>query len=429
MEDFSEKQKPLSAEEAFKEADRCLSCPKPRCREFGCPAKIDIPSFIKCLKKRDIDGAYRIIMEYTNLSPICSRVCDYADQCIGNCILNFKKQPIPIGHLERFVQDNKTTELTPVSHFSQERVAVIGSGPAGISCALELVKHGVHAVVYEKEKHLGGILSYGIPEYRLPKALVKEYIDFTKRMGVEYKTEQKVSIEELKKTYDKVFVGCGLGLYKAMHIPGEEGQGVYKAGDFLKAVNLKEGYQEGAGITLKGVTYVVGAGNVAMDCCRTSIRVGSEKTYVVYRRSIEEAPASKEEIADAISEGVVFNFLHNPVEVLLKDGHVTGIRCEVMKLGEPDESGRRKPEGTGVFENYPCDNFILAIGQNPDTDFTEHLGLTTNHGYIVSADGITTSDPQIYAGGDVVRGADTVVRAMVDGKMAAQKILAELKIE
>jgi glutamate synthase (NADPH/NADH) small chain len=425
MEDFKEKATILSTEDAFKEADRCLSCPKPRCRELGCPAQIDIPSFIKCLKKRDVDAAYRIIMEYTNLSPICSRVCDYEKQCIGACILNFKKQPIPVGHLERYVQDHKTTELTPCAHFSDQKVAIIGAGPAGISCALELVKNGVHAVVYEKEKHLGGVLAYGIPEYRLPKNVVEEYIAFTKRMGVEYHTKAKVDLAELKKNYDKVFLACGLGQYKSMHIPGEEGIGVYKAGDFLRAVNLKEGYHEGKGIALKGITYVVGAGNVAMDSCRTSLRVGSEKTYIVYRRSIEEAPASKEEIKDAMDEGVIFNFLHNPVEILLKEGKVCAVKCEVMALGEPDESGRKKPVGTGTFETYPCDNVILAIGQNPDSDFTEHLGLATNHGYIVSEDGLSTNDSQVLVGGDIVRGADTVVHAMVDGKKAAQKMLAE----
>jgi glutamate synthase (NADPH/NADH) small chain len=425
MEDFKEKATILSTEEAYKEADRCLSCVKPRCRELGCPAQIDIPSFIKCLKKRDVDAAYRIIMEYTNLPPICSRVCDYEKQCIGACILNFKKQPIPVGHLERYVQDHKTVELTPCSNFGKTKVAIIGAGPAGISCALELVKNGVHAVVYEKEKHLGGVLAYGIPEYRLPKAVLEDYLAFTKRMGVDYRTEQNVDIQELKKDYDKVFLACGLGQYKSMHIPGEEGLGVYKAGDFLKAVNLKEGYHEGEGVALKGITYVVGAGNVAMDSCRTSLRVGSDKTYIVYRRSLEEAPASKAEIKDAMDEGVIFNFLHNPVEILLKDGRVNAIKCEVMELGAPDESGRKKPVGTGVYETYPCDNVILAIGQNPDSAFTEHLGLTTDHGYVVSSDGLTTNDPQILVGGDIVRGADTVVHAMVDGKKAAQKILAE----
>src|SRR5574344_1042978 len=414
MEDFKEIATILSTEDAFKEADRCLSCPKPRCRELGCPAQIDIPSFIKCLKKRDIDGAYRIIMEYSNLSPICSRVCDYSKQCIGACILNFKKQPIPVGHLERFVQDNKTTELTPCEHFLSYHVAIIGAGPSGISCALELVKNGVHATVYEKEKHLGGILAYGIPEYRLPKAAVENYIAFTKRMGVRYVTEAKVSVSELKKSYEKIFVGCGLSEYKSLHIPGEEAEGVYQAGPFLKAVNEKVSYGEGAGVSLKGITYVVGAGNVAMDCCRTSLRLGAEKTYIVYRRSLEEAPASKDEIKDAQEEGVLFNFLHNPTEIIVQDGHIRAIKCEVMKLGEPDESGRKKPEGTGVYETYPCDNLILAIGQGPDTRFTESLGVETNHGYIVSPDGVSTSDPAIYSGGDVVRGADTVVRAMVD---------------
>lgn len=427
MDKFQEVSSTLTPDAAFKEAQRCLSCPKPRCRELGCPAQIDIPAFIKCLKTQDIDGAYRILMEYTNLSPICSRVCDYEKQCIGNCILNFKKMPIQIGPLERFVQDNKTEELKPCANFLPAKIAVVGSGPAGISCALELVKNGIHATVYEKEKHLGGILVYGIPEYRLPKKIVEDYLDFTKRMGVEYRTGVSPNIEDLLKDYDMVFIGCGLGKYKAMHIPGEEGIGVYQAGDFLKKINYQVSYHEGEGIALKGITYVVGAGNVAMDCCRTSVRVGSEKTFIVYRRSLEEAPASKEEINDAMKEGVVFNFLHNPVEILLKDNQVTAVKCEVMKLGEPDESGRRRPEGTGVYETYPCDNIIMAIGQNPDTAYTESLGLTTDHGYIVSSDGITTSNPKILAGGDVVRGADTVVRSMVDGKKAAQKILSIYK--
>ena len=427
MEDFKEKQRPLSQEAAFREADRCLSCVKPRCRELGCPAAIDIPSFIKCLKNRDIDGAYRIIMEYTNLSPVCSRVCDYQKQCVGTCILNFKKDPIAVGHLERFVQDNKTTELIPCAHFSSHRVAVIGSGPAGISCALELVKNGVHATVYEKEKHLGGILAYGIPEFRMPKAELERYLAFTKRMGVEYLTEQNAAISELKKHFEKLFIACGLSEYKSLHIPGEEGKGVYKAGPFLKTVNEKISYGEGEGISLRGITYVVGAGNVAMDCCRTSLRLGAEKTHVVYRRSLEEAPASKDELKEAQDEGVIFDFLHNPVEILLTDHRVSGIKCEIMKLGEPDESGRKRPEGTGIYETYLCDNVILAIGQEPNAAFIESLGLNTNHGHIVSGDGVSTSDPDIYAGGDVVRGADTVVRAMVDGKRAAQKILSDLQ--
>lgn len=426
MSDFQEVCPTISPEEANAEADRCLSCPKPRCRELGCPAQIDIPSFIKCLKKRDVDAAYRIIMDYTNLSPICSRVCDYGKQCMGSCILNFKKMPIKIGYLERYVQDRKSIELTPCEHFSDHKVAVIGSGPAGISCALELVKNGVHAVVFEREKHLGGILTYGIPEYRLPKAVVKDYIDFTRRMGVEYHPETEADPQALLQEYDAVFVGCGLALYKAMHIPGEDGAGVYNAGAFLKAVNEHVAFGEGEGVTLKGITYVVGAGNVAMDCCRTSVRVGSEKTFIVYRRSLEEAPASKDEINDAQKEGVIFNFLHNPVEAIHENGKLVAIKCEVMKLGEPDASGRRRPEGTGVYETYPCDNLIMAIGQNPETAFTEKLGVTLNNGYIVSSDGISTSNPRLYAGGDIVRGADTVVRSMVDGKKAAQKILADL---
>lgn len=427
MVDFKDVSTPLTPAEAFKEAGRCLSCPKPRCRLLGCPAGIDIPGFIKCLKVNDVEGAYKILMEYSNLSPICSRICDHEKQCVGACILNFKKQPIAIGALERFVQDNKKGELEPVKEWSSHSVGILGSGPAGISCALELVKHGIHAEVYEKEKYLGGILSYGIPEYRLPKKVVEDYLAFTKRMGVVYHTESKPSVEELLAKHDFVFLGIGLGKYKSMGIPGEMGKGVLSAGDFLKEVNLAEAYHEGQGVHLEGITYVVGGGNVAMDACRTSVRVGSKETHIVYRRSLEEAPAAKAEIADAQKEGVIFNFLHNPVEVILSEGKVTAIKCEVMVLGEPDASGRRSPVGTGTYETYPCDNLIMAIGQGPAYYFADSLGLTTNHGYLVCPDGVTTSNPKIYAGGDIVRGADTVVRAMGDGKLAASKMIERLE--
>lgn len=427
MLDFKEVGHTLTKEEAFLEAKKCLTCPRPRCNMLGCPAQLPIPQFIKCLKEEDINGAYRLIMEKSNLSPVCCRVCDHRKQCQGSCVLGIKKEPVKIGALERFVQDNKTVELTPVETFKDVHVAIIGSGPAGISCALELVKNGIHATVYEKEPHLGGVMSYGIPEYRLPKKLLNDYIDFTKRMGVQYLVNQKVTVSELLEKYDRVFVACGLGKYKSLRIPGEDAQGVYGAGDFLKAVNMKVSYNEGPGVTLSGTTYVVGAGNVAMDCCRTSQRVGSDRTVVVYRRSLSEAPASKDELDDAMAEGVEFNFLHNPVEVITKDGKVTGLKCEKMILGEPDESGRRSPVGSGEYEVFECDNVIVAIGQSPDRNFTETIGVDLNYGYIVSEDGITTSHPQILAGGDIVRGADTVVRSMVDGKAAANKIIEEFK--
>lgn len=431
MLDFKETTNTYSKEEAINEAKRCLNCKVPFCKKNGCPAGLRINEFIAKIKDEEIDEAYKIIMDGTNLSPICSRVCDHYKQCIGNCIRNKMKtnDPIHVGQLERFVMDNKTIELEPVKEFTNYKVAIIGSGPAGLSCALELAKSGIHSTIFEKEAHAGGVLAYGIPEYRLPKKFLNEHIEFIKRMGVEIVLNHKeeYSIEKLKEEgYSKLFIACGLGKYKTMHIPGEDLEGYVDAGTFLKKVNLHESYNIGDGYPLKGITYVVGAGNVAMDCCRTSQRVGSSETIVVYRRSLEEAPASGEEIKDAMNEGVKFNFLHNPVEIIGENGHIKAIKCEKMELGEPDSSGRRSPQGTGEFEIYPCDNVIMAIGQSPDSKFLEKLDLNLNHGYIEGKDDIYTSNDFILAGGDIVRGADTVVRAMVDGKNAGKAIIKEL---
>ena len=428
MLEFKETTKTYTKEEALEEAKRCLNCKKPFCQN-GCPAHLRTNEFIQAIKNDDLALAYKLIMEGTNLSPICSRVCNHYDQCIGNCILNkAKKEPIKVGYLERYVLDNYQGELEQEMLRRDVKIGIIGSGPAGLSCALELVKNGVEAHVYEKDEHLGGILSYGIPEYRLPKALVNKYIDFLKRMGVKFYNNNPKTVEELKKAgYNKVFVGCGLGKYNKMRIPGEDLDGVIDGGTFLRKVNLKEGFNEGEGYKLEGITYVVGAGNVAMDCARCSQRVGSNQTVVVYRRTLDEAPASKEEIRDAKEEGVLFNFLHNPVEVIGENGKVKAIKCEIMELGEEDSSGRRRPVGTGKYETFECDNVLVAIGQSPDDSLNEVFSLNTDHGYIVSSDGISTSDEDVLAGGDIVRGADTVVGAMVDGKNAAKKILELLK--
>lgn len=425
---FEETTKTISKEEALKHANLCLNCKVPFCKKNGCPAGLRINEFITCIKNDDINGAYLILMDGTNLSPICSRVCDHKKQCIGNCVRNKMKtqDPVGVGHLERYVMENKTIELEKSKNFLNKKVAIIGSGPAGISCALELVKNGVHATVYEREHHLGGVMSYGIPEYRLPKKLLNEHIEFTKRMGVEYITDKEVIPLELLNDYDFVFIGCGLGKYKKLRIQGEDANGVYSAGDFLKKVNLKQSYNEGDGVTLEGTTFVVGAGNVAMDCARTSQRVGSSKTVVVYRRSEEEAPASLDEIKEAKEEGVVFNFLYNPVEIITNNDKVVGIKCEKMNLAEPDQSGRRSPVGSGEYKTFNCDNVIVAIGQSPDISITKRFGIDLNHGYIKSEDGILTSSERILAGGDIVRGADTVVRSMVDGKKAAQIIISKL---
>ena len=428
MLDFKETTKTYTKEEALAEAQRCLNCKKPFC-QAGCPAHLRTNEFIQAVKNDDLKLAYELIMEGTNLSPICSRVCNHYDQCIGNCVLNrVKKNPVKVGYIERYVQDNYDGSLEPVKLKEGIKVGIIGSGPAGLSCALELVKNGIEAHVYEKDSHLGGVLAYGIPEYRLPKKIVNKHIEFLKKMGVKFFPNTKKTVEELKSEgYNKVFVGCGLGSYNKMRIPGEDLENVIDGGTFLRKINLKEGYNEGEGVSLSGITYVVGAGNVAMDCCRSSQRVGSSKTVVVYRRTLEEAPASDEEINDAKNEGVEFNFLHNPVEVIGENGKVKALKCEIMELGEEDSSGRRRPVGTGKYETFECDNVLVAIGQSPDKELANVFNLETDHGYIVSKDGVLTSDEFVLAGGDIVRGADTVVGAMVDGKNAAKKIIELFK--
>ncbi len=428
---FEEVNKTLTRDEAFKEAKRCLSCKKPRC-VTGCPASLPIPEFIAKLKEEDIDGAYELILTKSNFSPICSRVCAHEKQCIGNCVLNAKNAPINVGGLERFVNDNKTIKLEKCDHFEDYKVAIIGAGPAGLSCAMELVKNGIHATVFEKEKHAGGVVSYGIPEYRLPKDILENHIETLKALGVEFKFNSdmsNVTIDELKaQGFNKVFVSIGLTGSKKMRVPNEDAIGVYDANQLLRKVNAFVSYNEGESVTLTGKTIVVGAGNVAMDAARTSKRISEDEVLVVYRRTLEEAPASKVELHEAIEEGVKFQFLTNPVEVIADENNkVKALKCEKMILGEPDKTGRPAPVGSGEYETIECSNIIVAIGQDPVKEFTLKNKIeTVPAGYIIATEDETTVT-DVYAGGDIVRGADTVVRSMVDGKRVAQKIISIVK--
>ncbi|MGM9971173.1 MAG: FAD-dependent oxidoreductase [Anaeroplasmataceae bacterium] len=430
---FEEVTKTMTKEEAIKEASRCLNCKKPMCRT-GCPAGLPIPDFIQAIKNDDLDLAYELINTMTNLSPICSRVCAHEKQCIGNCIRNKMKtqDPINVGGLERYVGDNaKYRPAKPTKFRDDFKVAIIGAGPAGLSCALELAKNGIKSTVFERMPYAGGVTAYGIPEYRLPKTVLNNHIDYIKSMGVEFKfnTDMKdTTVEALKKEgYNKIFVSVGLTKSKAMRIPGEDAAGVIDANTLLKNVNNYVSYGIGEEVKLTGRTIVVGAGNVAMDACRTAVRIGDgSEVMIVYRRSLEEAPASKIELKEALEEGVKFNFLTNPVEVIKDEtGHIKALKVEKMELGEPDESGRRSPIGTGIIEELECNNFIVAIGQSPAKDFIEVNNINSDHGYIVASDDKTSLE-DVYAGGDIVRGADTVVRSMVDGKRVALDIVSKL---
>ncbi len=407
-------------EEAWIEADRCLSCKNPMC-EKGCPTSMRIRDFIKEIKNRDLSKAYDIIHSCSSLPYICSIVCPHENQCQGHCILGIKGKPIACGSLERYVVEN-VKKPEKIETKSSKKVAVIGAGPAGISCAKELAKHGVQVEIYEATSYFGGVLSYGIPSYRLEYPMVQRIKEELDDLGVKviYNRPLKESeIIELKKTYDAVFISIGLTKVKKLAIPNENLKGVYDALDFLKMVNDAVKFKTGSLPKLDGTTIIIGAGNVAMDAARSAVRLGS-KALVVYRRSRLEAPATKHEIAMAEAEGVTFKFLNSPVEVL-KDSAVCGLRVEIMELGEPDASGRRRPVGTNKFEDIPCNRIISAIGQSPE-DIYDAKVLKTDYNYLV-CDGLKTNLDGIYAGGDIVLGAKTVVEAMVCGRNVANMIL------
>ncbi len=423
-------------EQAMSEADRCLGCKNRSC-VAGCPVRIDIPEFLNLVKVGDFEGAYQIIARQSSLPAVCGRVCPQESQCESKCVRGVKGEPVAIGRLERFVADyhNANCKDLPVAPESNgKRVAVIGSGPSGLTCAGDLAKKGYQVTVFEAFHVAGGVLVYGIPEFRLPKAIVAKEIDTLKALGVEIKTNavvgKLVSIDELfEQGYDAVFIGSGAGLPKFMGIEGENLKGVYSANEFLTRINLMKAYREDSKTPIfraKRVA-VCGGGNVAMDAARSALRLGAEEVYIVYRRGESELPARAEEVEHAKEEGIIFKLLTNPTRILRgENGMVAGMECVEMTLGEPDASGRRRPvvkEGSEFVLDVDC--VIMAIGTSPNPLIkSTTAGLATEKwgGIIADEETGLTSRENVYAGGDAVTGAATVILAMGAGKNAAAAI-------
>jgi len=435
---FNEVALGYTEEEALQEASRCLQCKRPRCIE-GCPVEIDIPAFIAKIKEREFSAAISIIKEKNNLPAICGRVCPQETQCEETCILGRKQEPVAIGRLERFASDWELEHGVQVLQMRRgndpAKVAVIGSGPAGLTAAGDLAKFGYDVTIFEAFHLPGGVLVYGIPEFRLPKDIVKSEVDYIRRLGVQIATNtivgKTVTLDELRdEGFRAFFVGTGAGLPMFMRIPGENLCGVYSANEFLTRVNLMKAYlfpEYDTPVKVGKRVAVVGGGNVAMDSARTALRLGAEESIIVYRRSEREMPARREEVEHAKEEGVKFRLLTNPVEVL-GDGNysVAGLRVIKMELGEPDASGRRRPIPVPGSEfDIEIDNFIVAIGQTPNPlvpRTTPGLEVQTWGGIVTKDDSGLTSIGDVWAGGDIVTGAATVISAMGAGKKAARAI-------
>lgn len=434
-----------TAEIAVEEANRCLNCKNRPCVE-GCPVNISIPDFIARIKENDFEGAYQIISKSSSLPAVCGRVCPQESQCESKCTLGIRFEPVGIGRLERFVADwhNENNTAAPVvPEANGHKVAIVGSGPSGLTCAGDLAKKGYKVTVFEALHTAGGVLVYGIPEFRLPKSIVAKEVETLKALGVDVETNvvigKTLTVDELfeEMGFEAVFIGSGAGLPNFMNIPGESLKGVYSANEFLTRSNLMKAYRESpiTPIQKGGKVAVVGGGNVAMDAARTALRLGAEKVYIIYRRSMEELPARKEEVEHAMEEGIDFQLLRNPVEILgyenpenardPKNGFVTGIRCIKMELGEPDASGRRRPvEVPGSEYVLDVDTVVMSIGTSPNPlikDTTKGLDVNRRGGIIVNEDGLT-SRAAVYAGGDAVTGAATVISAMGAGKVGAKAI-------
>lgn len=434
---FEEVSQGYTKEQAMEEASRCLNCRHHPCIG-GCPVGVPIPEFIAHVAKGEMEEAYQVISRENALPAICGRVCPQENQCEGKCVRGIKGESVGIGRLERFVADyhmanNQAAKEKPIGN--GHKVAVVGSGPSGITCAGELAKMGYEVTVFEALHQTGGVLSYGIPEFRLPKALVQNEVNQVAKLGVRFETNvivgRSITVDELMaEGYEAVFVGSGAGLPRFMNIPGEALNGVYAANEFLTRVNLMKAYQfpnMPTPVKIGEKVAVVGGGNVAMDAARTAKRLGAKEVYIIYRRGEDELPARKEEVHHAKEEEIIFKLLNNPIAILGNDdGEVSGIECVEMTLGEPDASGRRRPvEKAGSNFVIDVDTVIEAIGQSPNPlirQTTPNLDVQRWGGIIINEDTMETSKDGVYAGGDAVTGAATVILAMGAGKKAAKAI-------
>ena len=441
---FNEVALGYTRELALDEAARCLNCKNKPCVS-GCPVNIDIPAFIMKMKEEDFEGAYQVINKTSSLPAVCGRVCPQETQCESKCTMGIRFEPVGIGRLERFVADwhnANATEKAKAPAPNGHKVAIVGAGPSGLTCAGDLAKKGYAVSIFEALHKAGGVLVYGIPEFRLPKAIVAKEVETLKELGVDVETNvvigKTLTIDELfERGYEAVFVGSGAGLPNFMNIPGEHFKGVYSANEFLTRSNLMKAYQDNprTPIMKGGKVIVVGGGNVAMDAARTALRLGAEEVSIVYRRSMEELPARREEVEHAEEEGIVFRLLQNPVEILgfnnpdnprdERNGFVRGMRVIKMELGEPDEKGRRRPVPIpGSEYELEADTVVIAIGTSPNPlikDTTKGLEVNRHGGIVVNEDGLTSREG-VYAGGDAVTGAATVISAMGAGKVAAAAI-------
>ena len=442
---FNEVATGYTEEMAMDEAMRCLNCKNMPC-VAGCPVKIHIPEFIEKIKEGDFEAAYQVINKSSSLPAVCGRVCPQESQCESKCVRGIKGEPVGIGRLERFVADWHNTYCTeaPVKpEQNGHRIAIVGSGPAGLTCAGDLAKQGYSVTVFEALHLAGGVLVYGIPEFRLPKAIVQKEVETLKALGVDVQTNvvvgKTITIDELfEEGYEAVFVGSGAGLPRFMGIPGESYKGVYSANEFLTRSNLMKAYRDDSTTPIMKAkkVAVVGGGNVAMDAARTALRLGADEVSIVYRRSLDELPARAEEVEHAMEEGIKFRVLNNPVEILgfenpedkrdPRNGFVTGMRCIKCELGEPDAQGRRRPvEIPGSEWVLDVDCVIMSIGTSPNPlikSTTAGLEVNRHGGIIVEEETGKTTKEGVYAGGDAVTGAATVILAMGAGKTAAKAI-------
>ena len=431
---FNEVALGYTPELASLEASRCIECKNPRC-VTGCPVNIDIPGFIKKIKEGDIMGSYAVLCETNALPAVCGRVCPQEEQCEEVCVLGIKGEPVAIGRLERFVADTAMCECVRLKKSEKKlgkKAAIVGAGPAGLTCAGDLAKMGYDVTIFEAFHKSGGVLVYGIPEFRLPKSIVAQEIKTLEDLGVKFQHNviigKTISIDELfEEGYESVFIGSGAGLPRFMGIEGENLIGVLSANEYLTRINLMGAYKENAHtpIIKSKKAVVVGGGNVAMDAARSALRMGADVT-IVYRRSMEELPARREEVEHAEEEGIDFKLLCNPVRILGEGGRVSKIECIRMELGEPDDSGRRRPvEIEGSEFTIDADMVIIAIGTSPNpiiSSDTKDLKTQSWGGIIINEETGETSIPGVFAGGDAVTGAATVIKAMGAGKLAAQNM-------